>query len=83
MGFSAPAALLAVAAMGAAALADGAPVDESLAAFKAGEYEKSASVAEKVPADDPAYAKARYLLGEARLALGDASAAEAAFRSLP
>ena len=65
----------------AAALAgDPAPVDASLTAFKEGDYAKAAGIAEKVGADDPAYAKARYLLGEARLAAGDASAAEQAFR---
>ena len=59
----------------------GEPVDDAMAAFKEGEYAKAAEAAEKVQADDPLYAKARYLLGESRLALGDAAAAEAAFRA--
>jgi tetratricopeptide (TPR) repeat protein len=59
---------------------DPTPVDDALAAFKGGEYGKAAEAAEKVKADDPLYPRARYLLGESRLALGDAAAAEKAFR---
>ena len=65
----------------AALLLLGDPVDDALAAFKAGEYAKSAEIAEAVKPEDPAFPKSRYLLGEARLAAGDAAAAEKAFRA--
>jgi tetratricopeptide (TPR) repeat protein len=73
------AAALAVAA--GAALAAG-PLDDALAAFKAGEYDKAVEIAGKVPADDPQRAKALYLVGEAELAREGWDAASAAFQSV-
>jgi tetratricopeptide (TPR) repeat protein len=61
------------------ALAGGA-VDDAMAALKEGEYAKAAEIAEKVAADDADFAKARYVAGESRLALGENEAAEKAFR---
>lgn len=46
----------------------GGPVDDALAAFKAGEYEKAVEIASKVPEGDAARAKALYLVGESELA---------------
>jgi tetratricopeptide (TPR) repeat protein len=56
-------------------------VETALAHFQAGEYAKAAEVAEKVPAEDPLHARACYLAGESRLAMGEAEAAEAHFRA--
>jgi tetratricopeptide (TPR) repeat protein len=65
----------------AAPAGDPSPVDEAFQAYQAGEYAKAAEKAESVPAGDPLYARARYLAGEARLALGEAEPAEKAFRA--
>jgi tetratricopeptide (TPR) repeat protein len=46
----------------------GKPLDDALAAYKAGEFEKAVEIASKVPAEDAAHAKALYLVGEAELA---------------
>src|SRR5688572_7543596 len=59
----------------------GSPVDDAVAAFKAGEYGKAAEAAAAVKAEDPLYPRAQYIVGEARLALGEAAAAEKAFRA--
>jgi len=56
-------------------------VADAMKLFEAGEYGKAAEAAEKVPAEDPLHARARYLAGESRLALGEAEAAEAHFRA--
>jgi tetratricopeptide (TPR) repeat protein len=56
-------------------------LDPAMAAFKEGDYAKAADAAAKVPAEDPLYPKAQYVLGESRLAQGDAEAAEKAFRA--
>jgi len=57
------------------------PVDAAMAAFKEGDYAKAAEAVAKVGAEDPLFPKAQYVLGEARLAQGDAEAAEKAFRA--
>lgn len=70
----------------AAALASFAPaaraqtVEAALAAFKGGEWKKSIEAADAVPASAEERPRADYLIGETQLVLGDASAAEAAFR---
>ena len=76
-------ALLVAAALLASALPAraGDAVDSALALFQAGEYAKAAEAAEKVPADDPLRARALYLAGESRLAMGEAEPAEAHFRA--
>ena len=56
-------------------------VETALALFQSGEYAKAAEAAEKVPAEDPLHARARYLAGESRLAMGQAEEAEAHFRA--
>ncbi|MCI0587578.1 MAG: tetratricopeptide repeat protein [Planctomycetes bacterium] len=56
-------------------------VEAAMKLFEAGEYSKAAEAAEKVGADDPLYARARYLAGESRLALGEPDLAEAHFRA--
>src|SRR5258706_9763113 len=71
-------------AAGLARAGDSAPaasLDPAVAAFKEGDYAKAADAAAKVPAEDPLYPKAQYLLGECRLAQGDALEAEKAFRA--
>lgn len=59
--------------------AEDAPLDAALKSFEAGEYAKAAEAAAKVAADDPLYAKSRYLRGESLLALGDPAGAEKEF----
>jgi tetratricopeptide (TPR) repeat protein len=56
-------------------------VETAMKHFEAGEYAKAAEAAEKVPPEDALFARARYLAGESRLALGEAEAAEAHFRA--
>lgn len=63
------------------ALAAGA-LDDALAAYKAGEFEKAASLAGAVPATDPSKSKAQYLVGEAELARFRFDEAAAAFRAV-
>jgi tetratricopeptide (TPR) repeat protein len=60
------AAVMLLAAAGAARAAG--PVDDALAAFRAGEYEKAVTIASAVPEADPARVKALYVVGEAELA---------------
>ena len=48
--------------------------------FEAGKFAEAAEAAAKVPEDHADFAKSRYLAGEARLILGDASGAEASLR---
>ena len=56
-------------------------LDAVLAHFDAGRFAEAATAAEGVGEADPAYARSRYLLGEARLTLGETEAAETAFRA--
>ena len=63
------------------ALAD-ARIDKALAAFRAGEYEKVVTLAGEVPGGAPEEAQALYLVGRARLALGDPAKAQSAFEKL-
>jgi tetratricopeptide (TPR) repeat protein len=60
----------------------GTALSDAVSAFEAGEWKKAAEAAEHVPDDAEEAPKARYLLGEARLMLGDAAAAETAFRAV-
>src|SRR5205814_2242437 len=53
----------------AAGTASKAPLDVALEHFEAGRFAEAATAAEAVAPDDAAYAKSRYLLGEANLAL--------------
>lgn len=55
-------------------------VDQALAAFKGGEWKKAIETAQAVPVDAKDRPRADYLIGETQLVLGDAAAAEAAFR---
>lgn len=71
----------ALAALAASALAGG-PVDDALAAYKAGEFEKAVEAASKVAADDPMRAKALYVVGEAELARERWDEAAKAFQSV-
>lgn len=61
---------------------DGTAVDRAMAAFKEGDYAKAVVEVEDVPPDDPLYAKARYVLAEAQLALGDPESAGKSFREV-
>lgn len=74
-------AALTLAASAGFALAGG-PLDDALAAFKAGEYAKAVEIAGKVPAEDANRAKALYLVGEAELAREGWDAAAAAFQGV-
>ena len=65
----------------AAGTASATVLDAAMAHFEAGRFAEAATAAEAVPESDPAYARSRYLLGEASLVLGEAGAAEAAFRA--
>jgi tetratricopeptide (TPR) repeat protein len=67
---------LLAAAVGAAA------IDDAKEKFAAGDFVGALAVADEVPEDDAAYAKARYLAGEIHLLLGDPEAAEKAFRAV-
>ncbi len=58
------------------------PVDQAMEDFKAGEYAKVVAALEDLPAEDPRYPKAQYLVGESWLALGDGEVAEQVFRGL-
>lgn len=58
------------------------PVDDALAAFKAGDFAKAAEIAKGVAGESKDAAKARYVLGEAQLALEQWDEAEATFRKL-
>lgn len=58
------------------------PVDDALAAYKAGEFEKGAEIAAKVPEGDPSRAKALYVSGECELARGRFAEAAAAFEGV-
>jgi tetratricopeptide (TPR) repeat protein len=70
-----------LAAVAAAEETGVAPLAEATRHFEAGRFRDAAEAAARVPKEDAAsWAKARYLLGEAELVLGDAVAAEAAFR---
>lgn len=80
--FTASAALAAALAVSASLAFAGGPVDDALAAFKAGEYEKAVTLASKVPADDPARTKALYLVGESELARERWDEAKTAFESV-
>lgn len=61
--------LAAVCVLCAAAAARAAgPVDDAVAAYRAGDFEKAATIASQVPEGDPARAKALYVAGEAGLA---------------
>jgi tetratricopeptide (TPR) repeat protein len=53
-----------------------------LEAFQAAEYRKAVELAAAVPEDSEDAPRARYLAGEAHLALGDAAAAEEEFRAV-
>jgi tetratricopeptide (TPR) repeat protein len=57
------------------------PLDLALEHFEAGRFAEASTEADRVGADDPAYARARYLTGEVHLTLGEHAAAEAAFRA--
>jgi tetratricopeptide (TPR) repeat protein len=61
---------------------DPTPFEKATDLFKKGDYAAASVEAEEVKASDPLYPKARYLLGECWLALGDAAGAEKAFREL-
>jgi tetratricopeptide (TPR) repeat protein len=76
-----PGALLLASSLPAFA-ADGTAVDRAMAAFKAGDYAAAVVEVEDVAAADPLYPKARYVLAESWLALGDAENAEKAFREV-
>ena len=65
---------------GVAHAGEGGALSDAVSAFEAGEWKKAAEAAEHVPDDAEDAPKAHYLLGEARLLLGDAAAAETAFR---
>jgi tetratricopeptide (TPR) repeat protein len=65
----------------AAGAASKTPLDVALEHFEAGRFAEAATEAERVGPEDAAYAKSRYLLGEAHLALGESASAEAAFRA--
>ncbi len=56
-------------------------LDQAKEKFAAGDFVGALAAADEVPADDAAYAKARYLAGEIHLLLGDPEAAEKAFRA--
>lgn len=56
-------------------------IDDAKEKFAAGDFTGALAVADEVPADDAAFAKARYLMGEIHLLLGDPEAAENAFRA--
>lgn len=63
--------------------ADEAPgLDAAVAAFGEGRWKDAADAARAVGEDAATYAKARYVLGECCLVLGDAAAAEAAFQAV-
>jgi len=55
-------------------------IDSAKDKFAAGDFTGALAAADGIPADDATYAKARYLAGEIHLMLGDAEAAESAFR---
>jgi tetratricopeptide (TPR) repeat protein len=76
----APAAILALAASSLAG--DPTPLEKATEHFRKGEYAEASVEAEEVKPSDPLYPKARYLLGESWLALGDAEGAEKVFRAL-
>jgi len=61
---------------------DATAVDKAMEAFKAGEYAKAIAEVEDVAADDPLFAKARYVHAESCLALGDPESAEKSFREV-
>ena len=66
--------------LAAAAYAAG-TIDDAKEKFAAGDFTGALALAGEVPADDAAFAKARYLMGEIHLMLGDPEAAEKAFRA--
>lgn len=66
--------------LAAAAYAAG-RIDDAKEKFAAGDFTGALEVADGIPADDAAFAKARYLMGEIHLMLGDPEAAEKAFRA--
>jgi tetratricopeptide (TPR) repeat protein len=65
----------------AAGAATKAPLDVALEHFEAGRFAEAATAAEAIGPEDAAYAKSRYLLGEAQLALGESASAETSFRA--
>jgi tetratricopeptide (TPR) repeat protein len=73
--------LLPLALVAVASAADD-PLAPALAAYKAGDYAKAAELASAVKTDDPARAKALYLVGEADLALEKWADAATAFQEI-
>ncbi len=57
-------------------------LDASIRALSEGHWKDAADLAATVTPNDADYAKARYVLGEAQLVLGDAEAAEKAFQEV-
>ena len=57
-------------------------LDVAVKAFSEGRWKDAVEAASAIGEEDEAYAKARYLLGESQLVLGDAVAAEKAFRAV-
>lgn len=58
------------------------PLEAAIAAFEAGHFVAAVEKAESVGAEDATWPKARYLVGEIELVLGDPAAAEAAFHDV-
>ena len=56
------------------------PLETAIAAFEEGRFVDAVTEADRVAAEDAVWPKARYLVGEINLVLGDPAAAEAAFR---
>jgi tetratricopeptide (TPR) repeat protein len=77
-------AVFAFATLAGPAGADEAPAADSFAEavkrFEAADFDAAADLASKVPEDDAAYARSRYLLGEIALIRGDGAEAEARHR---
>jgi protein O-GlcNAc transferase len=65
----------------AAAVSAAGKLDEAKDQFAKGDFPAALAAADEVPPDDDGYVKARYLAGEIHLMLGDAEAAEKAFRA--
>ena len=76
------AALLAASLSGGTGVLAAGPLDDAMAAFRAGEFEKAATLAASVPADDPSKPKALYVAGEAELARERWDAAAESFRAV-
>lgn len=60
-------------------LASAQEVDKALTAFKAGEWQKAATISANVRPDSKEFARAQYVCGESLLILGDAPNAEGCF----